>query len=115
MELGADLSAESSISRAAPASASHEHVGHGWTVAELASEVGMSRSAFALRFKAMVGVAPLEYLRRWRMLRARHALRRDSCPVSTLARTLGYASESAFGNAFKSTFGHSPLQSRYIA
>jgi AraC-like DNA-binding protein len=93
----------------------HENVGHGWTVAELASAVGMSRSAFALRFKAMVGVAPLEYLRRWRMLRARHALRRDSCSIFTLARTLGYASESAFGNAFKSTFGHSPRQSRSSA
>ena len=93
----------------------HAGAGRDWTVAELASAVGMSRSAFALRFKAMVGAAPLAYLRRWRMLRARHALRGSTCSVAALARTLGYASESAFGNAFKRMFGHSPRQSRATA
>jgi AraC-like DNA-binding protein len=42
-------------------------VGHRWIVGELASGVAMSRSAFALRFKARVGVPPSEYLRRWRI------------------------------------------------
>lgn len=93
----------------------HADAGRDWTVADLAGAVGMSRSAFALRFKAMVGEAPLLYLRRWRMLRARHALRGSGCSVAALARTLGYASESAFGNAFKRMFGHSPRQSRTIA
>ena len=92
----------------------HADAGRDWTVAELATAVGMSRSAFALRFKAMVGEAPLVYLRRWRMLRARHALRGSRCSVAALARTLGYSSESAFGNAFKRMFGHSPRQSRAI-
>lgn len=93
----------------------HADAGRDWTVAELASAVGMSRSAFALRFKAMVGAAPLVYLRRWRMLRARRALRGSRCSVAALAKTLGYASESAFGNAFKRMFGHSPRQSRAVA
>jgi AraC-like DNA-binding protein len=79
-----------------------------WSVAVLAAEAGMSRSGFALRFKALVGSAPLAYLTHWRMQLARSALRRADTSVATLADQLGYASESAFGNAFKRHFGRAP-------
>jgi AraC-like DNA-binding protein len=86
----------------------HHDPGHNWTVGELSSSAGMSRSAFALRFKQLVGVAPLTYLLRWRMQRARDALRRNEDSVATIAVNLGYSSESAFGNAFKRVFGRAP-------
>jgi transcriptional regulator GlxA family with amidase domain len=86
----------------------HGDVGHNWKVNELASAVGMSRSGFALRFKELVGIPPLDYLMRWRMQLARDALRRDESSVASLAVKLGYASESAFGNAFKRIFGRAP-------
>lgn len=86
----------------------HEDPGHRWTVDELASAVGVSRSGFALRFKALVGSPPLEYLTRWRMHRAREALRRKEGSVASLAAAFGYSSESAFGNAFKRVFGRAP-------
>jgi AraC-like DNA-binding protein len=53
----------------------HTESDHPLDVATLASEAGMSRSAFALRFKELVGGTPLEYLTRWRMHRASHLLR----------------------------------------
>jgi len=90
----------------------HNAVHHQWTVGELAAAVAMSRSAFALRFKSMVGVAPLEYLRHWRMQLARHALHKGTCSIATLASSLGYASVSAFGNAYKHAYGHSPKRSK---
>jgi AraC-like DNA-binding protein len=77
-------------------------------VGELASRTGMSRSAFAQRFRDLVGVAPLDYVTRWRMHRAREALRRKEATVAGLAASLGYSSESAFGNAFKRVFGLAP-------
>jgi len=86
----------------------HGDVGRGWTVGELAAAAGMSRSGFALRFRELVGIPPLDYLTRWRMQRARDALRRGERSVADLAATLGYRSESAFGNAFKRTFGTAP-------
>jgi AraC-like DNA-binding protein len=86
----------------------HGDVGHRWKISELASAVGMSRSGFALRFKELVGVPPLDYLMRWRMQLARDALRRDESSVAGLAAKFGYASESAFGNAFKRIFGRAP-------
>ncbi len=63
----------------------HGDVGHDWKVNELASAVGMSRSGFALRFKELVGIPPLDYLMRWRMQLARDALRRDDGSVASLA------------------------------
>jgi AraC-like DNA-binding protein len=83
-------------------------VARGWKVEELAAAVGMSRSGFALRFKQLVGAPPLDYLLRWRMQLARDALRRNDGTVASLAEKLGYASESAFGNAFKRVFGRAP-------
>jgi AraC-like DNA-binding protein len=91
----------------------HNNVAHRWTVAELASAVAMSRSAFALRFKTIVGTAPLEYLRRWRMQLAEDL--GHGVPVATMAARLGYSSESAFGNAYKRAFGRSPKTRRFKA
>ncbi|MBK1838680.1 AraC family transcriptional regulator [Azospirillum sp. YIM B02556] len=88
----------------------HGEIARSWTVAALASAAGMSRSAFASRFRRLAGVAPLDYLRRLRMERARAALRHGGIPVGDLAAALGYASESAFGHAYKRVFGHSPRQ-----
>lgn len=86
----------------------HGDVGHPWTVEELARAAGMSRSGFAARFKELVGTPPLDYLLRWRMQLAREALRLNEASVARLADRLGYASESAFGNAFKRVHGRAP-------
>lgn len=90
--------------------AMHERPGHRWTVQELAERAGMSRSAFALRFKEQVGNSVMEYLIRWRMLLAADRLVNSSDAVSSIALSLGYESESAFGFAFKREMGCSPRQ-----
>ena len=54
----------------------HRHPGRRWTVARLASAVGMSRSAFAARFTELVGTPVLRYVTDWRM-RAAHASLRN--------------------------------------
>jgi transcriptional regulator GlxA family with amidase domain len=46
----------------------HDESANDWTVENLAERAGMSRSTFALRFKQTVGVSPMEYLTRRRML-----------------------------------------------
>ncbi|MDB5528911.1 MAG: transcriptional regulator, AraC family [Devosia sp.] len=90
----------------------HGDPARSWTLGELAKAVAMSRTTFALRFKTAVGVAPLAYLLGWRMRLAERDLRDSEVPVSALARTLGYASESAFSNAFKRTIGMAPKRYR---
>jgi AraC-like DNA-binding protein len=88
----------------------HKDPAHRWTLQELAERVGMSRSTFALKFKETVGNSPMEYLTRWRMLLAGDKLANSSDPISEIAPSLGYESESAFSTAFKRVMGCSPRQ-----
>jgi AraC-like DNA-binding protein len=54
----------------------HERPGNGWTVVELAEQVGISRSGLAQRFTDLMGQAPMQYLARWRMTIAAQPARR---------------------------------------
>ena len=90
--------------------AMHADPAHRWTLQELAERAGMSRSTFALKFKETVGASPMDYLTRWRMLLAGDRLANSSDPVSAIALSLGYESESAFSTAFKRVMDCSPRQ-----
>jgi AraC-like DNA-binding protein len=83
-----------------------------WTVRDLAAAVGMSRSSFALRFKTVVGQAPLDYWLQWRMHHAGHVLRNSNKTVSSVAFACGFESDKSFGKAFKRVLGCSPTSYR---
>jgi AraC-like DNA-binding protein len=70
----------------------HALVGQAWSVASLASRVGLSRAGFAARFTELVGEPPLEYLARWRVTCAAELLRDKGEVVSTIAARVGYDS-----------------------
>jgi AraC-like DNA-binding protein len=87
----------------------HAQPGRSWTVPTLAKGVAMSRSAFAERFRRLVGETPLDHLTRWRMVRAAAMLReRRTLPMAAVAAAVGYESESSFGKVFKRVMGISP-------
>ncbi|WP_165066361.1 AraC family transcriptional regulator [Paludisphaera rhizosphaerae] len=88
--------------------AMHGDPAHPWTLRELADRVGMSRSAFAARFKETVGATPIDYLTRWRMLLAGDRLKHSGDSIAAISQALGYESESAFSTAFKRVMGCSP-------
>ena len=81
-----------------------------WTVERLAAEVHLSRSAFAERFKAIVGEPPMQYVQRWRMQRAAHFMDAGNLPLKTIIAMSGYASEAAFRKAFHQWNGMLPSQ-----
>ena len=83
-----------------------------WSVASLARETAMSRSAFAARFSELVGEPVMQCVTRWRMQVALDWLRHDDVPIAQLAARLGYESEAAFSRAFKRTIGISPGAAR---
>jgi AraC-like DNA-binding protein len=83
-----------------------------WTVAALAREAGLSRAAFARRFAAQVGDAPLAYLTRWRMGLASKLLRETDAPLAQIAARVGYDSEFSFSRAFKRGRGVAPIAFR---
>jgi AraC-like DNA-binding protein len=86
----------------------HGDPAHPWTVATLADELAMSRSAFAARFTELVGEPVMRYVTRWRMRVAVNALRDEGVTVAELADRLGYRSEAAFARAFKRVTGVAP-------
>jgi AraC-like DNA-binding protein len=90
----------------------HADPAHAWTVAELAELASMSRSAFARRFRHLVGVPPLAYLTDWRMALARERLRDTDDGLATIAASVGYGSEFAFASTFKRQVGFAPGQWR---
>src|SRR5918992_4000167 len=86
----------------------HRDPARHWTVAALAHELSMSRSAFAARFTELVGEPVMSYVARWRMQLALAALKEEGATVGQLADRLGYRSEAAFSRAFKRVIGVSP-------
>ncbi len=93
-------------------SALHQRPGHSWTVPELAAIACLSRSAFADRFTQILGQPPLSYLAEHRMRLAAWQLQHTQQPVRHIADIVGYASETAFSQAFKRHYGCSPSRFR---
>ena len=83
-----------------------------WSVESLAREARMSRSAFALKFKTILGQTPLEYLTRWRMYRAGSIIRSNNTSLSEVASAVGYGSESSFSRVFRREMGLAPREYR---
>jgi AraC-like DNA-binding protein len=86
----------------------HSRVAHPWTIADLADQVGISRSALVERFTRYLSEPPMTYLTRWRLQLAARSLQRTSRGVAYIAADVGYESEAAFYRAFKREFGRPP-------
>jgi AraC-like DNA-binding protein len=86
-------------------SAIHDRVNKPWTVQSLAEAAGMSRSAFAARFKELLGQTPLEYVTDWRMQKAMELIEHGDKKLIDVARSVGYDSDAAFSKAFKRVVG----------
>jgi AraC-like DNA-binding protein len=88
----------------------HDDPARSWTLKDLGAVAGMSRSTFALRFRELLGETAMHYVGKWRMVLACDRLEQSTDPVSVVAASLGYESESAFSTAFKRIVGCSPRQ-----
>lgn len=85
----------------------HQRPGQAWSLASMAQCAGMSRSAFAVQFKNLVGQTPADYLARWRLSLAQGHLRQGRS-LKAIAGELGYANASALSRLFAQKVGVSP-------
>lgn len=90
----------------------HRYPQTDWTLAQLAAQAGMSRSAFSARFSARLGQSAMAYLGQWRLHLARARLMETTDPLAMVARAAGYQSEAAFSRAFRQYFGKPPGATR---
>nr|WP_025119911.1 MULTISPECIES: AraC family transcriptional regulator [unclassified Serratia (in: enterobacteria)] len=77
-------------------------------VEQLAYEVNMSVSAFHHNFKAVTNTSPLQYVKSYRLHKARLLMVHDGLKASTAAIRVGYESASQFSREFKRLFGTTP-------
>lgn len=90
----------------------HNRIDYPWTIDELASRCGMSRSAFALVFRKITGSTPMNYLTDIRMQRASLLLREEVASLSEIAERVGYKDYNGFAKAFRKVRGCTPHEFR---
>ena len=78
------------------------------SLAALASDAGLSRFHFCRAFKESTGLSPHAWLRQQRLERAMNMLRETDASIESVAKELGYASQTAFTAAFKKLTGDTP-------
>lgn len=90
----------------------HQRPAQPWTLASLAKEAGISRSALAERFRHYLDETPMAYLTRWRLQLGAQMLGTTNHSVAQVADEVGYESEASFNRAFKREFGVPPARYR---
>ncbi len=86
----------------------HQDPQKNWKIQNLAALAGMSRARFAHRFNEVVGLPPINYLTRWRLMQARALLVSSDLDMAEIAARCGYASTPSFSRRFKESYGVGP-------
>lgn len=86
----------------------HEQYNQNWTVSKLASGVGMSRARFADKFVKLVGLPPIAYLTKWRLMKSRGMLKNTAVSLEIISERCGYSSLAAFSRRFKEEYNQAP-------
>ena len=93
----------------------HADPGRDWSVTDLSAEAGLSRSALADRFDAVLQTAPMRYVREWRLCLASVTLATTAQSIIAIAQDAGYGTEAAFSRAFSRVYGAPPAAWRETA
>ena len=92
--------------------AMHAEPGRRWSLRDLATVSGRSRSGLAEHFREVMDETPFAYLTRWRMHLAASAVARADRSTADIGADLGYQGPQAFARAFRTAFGETPAQYR---
>lgn len=76
----------------------------------LASESGMSKSAFYSHFRSITAMTPLQFQKRLRLNEARRLILTENLDAVTTTFKVGYESSSQFNREYSRMFGHPPVR-----
>lgn len=93
----------------------HQKPDQEWSLEGLAGAVCMSRATLARHFKEAVGIAPIEYLMQWRLLKAHELVKYSTASLERIAGEVGFASAQTLARSFKRRFGYTPSSLRQSA
>lgn len=82
------------------------------SVDSLASEMGMGRSQFYRKIKALTNYPPVELMRRLRLKQSRHLLTTTEKTVSEIAYEVGFSNPAYFTKCYREAYGETPTALR---
>ena len=88
------------------------HISEENLISRAATEVGMSESSMARRFKTAYRVSLIGYIQEVRIERAKDALEMSSLPIERISEQIGYRDSSYFRRLFKVKTGMTPKEYR---
>lgn len=91
-----------------------QHLDQSVTVQKMAEVAGYHPSHFAKLFQKRLGITPVQFIIRKKTERAIELLTGTDLPVSTIAESLGFASQFYFSSFFKKQTGMNPSEYRSI-
>ena len=81
-----------------------------FNVDAIASEMGLSRSAFYKKVKGLTGFAPIDLIKEFRLSHATELLQTTNLSIAEIAFRSGFADSSYFGKCFRKRYGMSPRE-----
>ena len=76
----------------------------------LAAEMNFSRTTFYRKIKALTGIAPNDFLKHYRLLKAAELIISGEHSLSEIADLTGFCTHSYFSYVFKKEFGVLPRE-----
>lgn len=81
-------------------------------VDNLASKMGLGRSQFYRKIKALTNYSPVELIRRLRLQQARHMLTTSNATISEIAYEVGFTTPAYFTKCYRDFYGETPSELR---
>ena len=81
-----------------------------FNIDEMATEMGLSRSAFYKKVKALTGFAPVDLLKEFRLSHAAELLSTTNLNITEVAFRSGFKDPGYFGKCFRKRYGMSPRE-----
>ena len=78
----------------------------------LAGKLGLGRSQFYRKIKALTNYSPVELMRRLRLKQARHLLTTTEKNISEIAYEVGFSSPAYFSKCYREAFNETPTELR---
>ena len=79
-----------------------------FSINDLCLSVGMSRTSFYHKIKALTGIAPNNYIKTFRLNKSKTLLKSKKYNISEVAVIVGFTDAKYFSTSFKKQFGYSP-------
>ena len=81
-------------------------------VDQLSEALGMSKSQLNRKMRALVDKSPNQYIRSYRLAKAKQFIERDTGTIAEIAFATGFSSPAYFSKCFSDEFGYSPRESK---